>query len=80
MAKLMNSILVSYVETCNNKMSSIEICETKFVLNILGIVANLTTTTAGCYFFSQVTDGINIINLIVSLVVCTPSLQNNLKK
>jgi len=80
MACLMNSILVSFIQTHNNKMSSIEPCETKFVLNILGIVANLTTTKAGCHFFSQVNDGINVVSCIVSLVLCTPSLQNNLKK
>jgi len=80
MARLMNSILVSFIQTHNNKISSIETCEIKFVLNILGIVANLTTTRAGCHFFSQVNDGINVINCIVSLVLCTPSLQNNLKK
>lgn len=81
MAKLMNSILISFIETYNNNMPSMETCETKFVLNILGIVANLTTTRAGCHFFSQVNDGINVINLIVSLVLHIPfSLQNTLKK
>lgn len=62
-------------------MPSIKTHETKFVLNILGIVANLTVTKAGCRFFSQINDGINVVNLIVSLVLCTPpSLENNLKR
>lgn len=81
MAKLMSSILGSFIESYSDMMPSIKTYETKFVLNILGIVANLTTTRDGCHFFSQVNDGINVINIIMSLVLCTPSsLENYLKK
>lgn len=81
MAKLMICILQSFIEIYNNKMPSIKSIETKFVLSILGIVANLTTNKDGCYFFSQVHDGINVVKLIISLVLfIPPSLENNLKK
>lgn len=81
MARLMTCILNSYIETYNNNMPSIKAYETKCILSILGIVANLTTNKSGCYFFSQVNDGKNVVNLIVSLVLCIPSsLDNNLKK
>lgn len=77
----MISILSSFIETYKNNIPSIKTLETKFVLNILGIVANLTTTKSGCHFFSQINDGIQVVNLIVSLVPCIPSsLENNLKK
>lgn len=76
----MTSILSSFIGTYDKKMPSIKTNETKFVLHILGIVANLTTTKGGCHFFSQVNDGINIVNLIVSLVLCTPPSLYFLKK
>jgi hypothetical protein len=81
MAKLFTGILSSFVETYNNQMPPINTCETKFILNILGIVANLTTSKSGCHFFTQINDGINLVNHIVTLVLCTPySLKHNLKK
>lgn len=79
MVKLMISILTTFIETYN--VQPIKTYDTKFVLNILGIVANLTTTKAGCHFFSQVNDGINVINLIMSMVMYAPStLNSNLKR
>lgn len=80
MTKLMTRILGPFIELYSNSIPPIKTYETKFVLNILGIVANLTTTQAGRHFFSQVNDGINVINIVLSLVLCTPSLENNLKK
>lgn len=81
MAKLMINVLGSFIENYKIKMPSIETLETKFVLNILGIIANLTTTNKGCHFFSQVNDGIQVVKLIISLVICIPfSLENSLKK
>lgn len=81
MARLMSSILTSFIETHNDNMPSIKTHETKFVLNILGITANLTTTEAGRHFFSEVSDGIDIVRLIISLVVCAPSsLNGSIKK
>lgn len=81
MARLFTSILSSFVETYNNQMPSIKTCETKFVLNILGIVANLTTSKSGCNIFTQTNEGISVIKLIVSLVLCTPkTLKHNIKK
>jgi len=80
MAKLITNILSSFINTYNKNMPSIKANETKFLFNILRLVANLTTTKDGCHFFSQVNDGINIVNLIVSLVLCTPHSLNNLKK
>lgn len=84
MAKLMSSILSSFIEfydNTNNLMPSTKTHETKFVLSILGIVANVTTTQAGSKFFVEVNDGIDVINHIVSLILCTPSSHtNNLKK
>lgn len=81
MAKIFTSVLSSFVETYNNQMPPVKTCETKFVLDILGIVANLTTSKSGCHFFTQISDGINVVNLIVSLVPYIPySLKHNLKK
>jgi len=82
MAKLITDILGSFIRKYNKKMKmpSLKSNEMKFVLHILRIVANLTTTKRGCHFFSQVNDGINIVNLIVSLVVYTPPSLDILKK
>lgn len=77
----MVSVLTDFIKTCNNKIPSIKTYETKFVLSMLGIVANVTTTKEGCRFFSLVDDGANVIHLIVSLVLCTHiSQENHLKK
>lgn len=77
----MTCIISSFIKTYNVQIPSIKTYEKKFVLNILGIVANLTTTEDGCHFFTQTNDGVNIINLIVSIVICTPpSLDTNFKK
>lgn len=76
----MISILGSFIETYKINIPSIKTLETKFVLNILGIIANLTTAKGGCHFFSQVNDGIQVVNLIISLVIYIPSsLENSLK-
>lgn len=80
MAKLITNILSSFIRRFNNKMPSIETNEIKFVLHMLKIVANLSSTKSGCHFFSQVNDGINIVNLIVSLVFYTPPSHGILKK
>lgn len=82
MAKLMTSILNYFIKTFNNNnMPSKKTHETKVVLSILGIVTNLTINKAGSHFFSQVNDGINVVNLIISLVLNIPSsLENNFKK
>lgn len=81
MAKLITCILSSFIKTYNDQISPIKTYDSKFVLNILGIVANLTTTEDGCHFFTQTNDGVNIINLIMSLVICTrSSLDTNYKK
>lgn len=82
MAELMTSILNRFIKTYNNNnMPSIKSHETKVVLSILGIVANLTIKKAGRYFFSQIDDGINVVNLIISLVLNIPSsLENDFKK
>lgn len=75
----MISILTTFIETYN--VQPIKTYDIKFVLNILGIVANLTTTKAGCHFFSQMNDGISVINLIMSMVIYAPSsLNNNFKR
>lgn len=79
MAKLINSILSSFIRRYNKKMPSIKTVEMKFVLHMLKIVANLTTTKSGCHFFSQVNDGINIIKTVVSLVLYTPPSHDVLK-
>ncbi|XP_060854647.1 uncharacterized protein LOC132932342 [Rhopalosiphum padi] len=79
MAKFITNILSGFIKTYNKQMPSIKTNETQFVLLILRILANLTTTKSGCHFFSQVNDGINIINLIVSLVLCTPPSLDILK-
>jgi len=80
MAKLIANILSSFIRKYNKKMPSEKSNEMKFVSHILRVVANLTTTKSGCHFFSQVNDGINIVNIIVSLVVCTPPSLDILKK
>lgn len=81
MARLMSTILTYFIEKYNNNMPSIKTDETKFVLNILGITANLTTTEEGRHFFSKVNDGIDIVRLIISLVVYAPSsLNGSIKK
>lgn len=61
-------------------MPSIKTNEMRFVLHILKLVSNLTSTISGCHFFAQVNDGIAIVNQIVSLVVCTPPSLVILKK
>lgn len=73
MAKLTDSVLVSRIGTYNNKMSS-------HTRNEFRVKSNLTTTAAGCYFFSHVTDGVDTINFIVSLVVYVLHLRYNFKK
>ncbi|XP_025208184.1 uncharacterized protein LOC112603701, partial [Melanaphis sacchari] len=78
MAKFITNILSSFIKTYNTQMPSIKTNEAQFVLHILKIIANLTITKSGCHFFSQINDGINIINLIVALVLCTP--PDTLKK
>lgn len=81
MATFMANILSSFIKSYEYKqMPSIKTNETQFVLQILRILANLTTIKSGCHFFSQVQDGIKIINLIVTLVLCTPPSINILKK
>lgn len=81
MVNIITTVLSSFIETYNNNMLSVKTYERKFILNILGIIANLTTQKAGCYFFSQENDGIKVIDLIIFLVICVPySLENNLKK
>jgi len=81
MATFIANILSSFIKSYEYKqIPSIKTNETQFVLQILRILANLTTTKSGCHFFSQVYDGINIVNLIVTLVLCTPPSINILKK
>ncbi|XP_060866820.1 uncharacterized protein LOC132942446 [Metopolophium dirhodum] len=80
MAQLITNMLSSFIRRYNNKMPSIKTNEMKFVLHMLRIVANLSTTESGCHFFSQVNDGINIVNLVVSLVLYTPPSHGVLKK
>jgi len=65
-------MLSCFIQRFNKKMPSIKTNEMKFLLHILRIVANLSTTESGCHFLSQVNDGINIVNLVVSLVLHTP--------
>ncbi|CAH1725158.1 unnamed protein product [Aphis gossypii] len=80
MATFIANILSSFIKSYEyQQMPSIQTKETQFVLQILRILANLTTTKSGCHFFSQVNDGINIVNLIVTLVLCTPPSNNILK-
>lgn len=77
----MTTVLSSFIEAYNNNMTSVKTCERKFILNILGIIANLTTKESGRHFFSRVNDGIKAVDLIISLVICVPhSLENSLKK
>jgi len=81
MATFIANILSSFIKSYEyQQMPSIQTKETQFVLQILRILANLTTTKSGCHFFSQVNDGINIVNLIVTLVLCIPPSNNILKK
>jgi len=80
MAQLITNMLSSFIRRYDNKMPSIKTNEMKFVLHMLRIVANLSTTESGCHFFSQVNDGINIVNLVVSLVLFTPPSHGVLKK
>lgn len=80
MAKLITNILSSFIRRFNNTMPSIKTNEMKFVLHMLKVVANLSSTKSGCLFFSQNNDGINIVNLIVSLVLNTPPSHGILKK
>jgi len=60
-------------------MPSIKTDEIKFVLHMLRIAANLTSTKNGCHFFSQVNDGIEIVKTVVSLVYVTPFSHDVLK-
>jgi len=80
MAKLITNMLSSFIRRYNKKMPSIKTNEMKFVLHMLRIVANLSTTKKGCHFFSKVNDGINIVNIVVSLVLHTPPSHGILKK
>lgn len=64
----MISVLKSFNEKYNNEIPPIKTYETKFVISMLGIVANLTTTKDGCRFFSQANDGINVVQHIIFLV------------
>lgn len=80
MANIMTCILDAFTKIYTD-MPPIKTYETKFVSYILGIIVNLTNTKAGRNFFTQVNEGISVINAIITLVVCAaPSLENNLKK
>lgn len=77
----MTTILSFFIEAYNNNMPSVKTYETKFILNILGIIANLTTKEGGRHFFARVNDGIKVVDLIILLVIRAPhSLENTLKK
>ncbi|XP_029342843.1 uncharacterized protein LOC100574889 [Acyrthosiphon pisum] len=80
MAQLITNMLSCFIRQYNNKMPSTKTNQMKFVLHMLRVVVNLSTTESGCHFLSQVNDGINIINLIVSLVLHTPPSHGVLKK
>lgn len=77
----MMRVLTSFIDTHQIKSSIVDTEETRFVMSIIGLVANLTTVDAGQRFFSQNKCGQNVIQLIINLVprISSPS-GNQLKK
>lgn len=77
----MINVLTSFNDTYHPKTPIVDTEETRFVLSIIGLVANLTTVDLGRRFFSQTDSGKNVIQLIMYLVPHIPSPSGNqLKK
>lgn len=74
-------MLSSTNDTYNKKTPIVDTDETRFVLNILGLIANSTTVDNGQRFFSLTNNGKNVIQLLVRLLprIQSPS-GNQLKK
>lgn len=74
-------VLTSFIDTHQRKSPIVDTDETRFVLSIIGLVANLTTVDAGQRFFWQNKCGQNVIQLIINLVprISSPT-GNQLKK
>ncbi|CAH1708270.1 unnamed protein product [Aphis gossypii] len=77
----MSGVLTSFNDTYQPKIPITDTEETRFVLSIIGLVANLSTVDAGRRFFSQTNSGKNVIRLIICILIRIPSPSaNQLKK
>lgn len=78
---MMSGVLTSFNDTYQTKIPITDTEETRFVLSVIGLVANLSTVDAGRRFFSQTNSGKNVIQLIVCILIRIPSPSaNQLKK
>lgn len=81
LSQMMVNVLASFNDTYETKTPISDTEEIRFVLSIIGIVANLTTVDMGRKFFSKTDNGQNVIQLIANLVTKVPSPSGNqLKK
>ncbi|XP_015366659.1 PREDICTED: uncharacterized protein LOC107163651 [Diuraphis noxia] len=81
LSEIMSGVLASFNDTYQSKIPITDTEETRFVLSIIGLVANLSTVDAGQRFFSQTNSGKNVIRLIVCILIRIPSPSaNQLKK
>lgn len=77
----MVNVLTSFNDTYETKTPISDTEEIRFVLSVIGLVANLTTVDLGRKFFSKSDNGKNVIRLIAHLVTKIPSPSGNqLKK
>lgn len=81
LSEIMSGVLTSFNDTYQPKIPITDTEETRFVLSIIGLVANLSTVDAGRRFFSQTNSGKNVIRLIICILIRIPSPSaNQLKK
>lgn len=72
---------MTFNDTYQTKVPISDTDETRFVLSIIGLIANLTTENEGRRFFSQIIHGKRVIQLIMCILTRVPSPSGNqLKK
>lgn len=77
----MIGVLLSFDDTYITNTPITDSIETRFVLSIIGLVVNLSTTDTGREFFSKNDNGKNVMQLILHIVHRIPSPSGNqLKK
>lgn len=77
LSEIIINVLTSFNDTYQTKIPTTDTEETRFILSIIGLVANLSTVDAGRQFFSQNNNGKNVIKLITTIVSHTLSPSGN---
>jgi len=81
LSEVMNGALESFDETYGTQVPVGDTDETRFVLSVIGLVANLAAVDAGRRFFSQTDSGKNVVGRVMSVAPRVPSpAGNQLKK